>query len=66
MEYDIMMRYPTMKDGVVEIEGVSVAGKSLIASNGGIQNRMVLIPHNARDFQIFAQRRGLTVGKDRL
>ena len=61
-----MMRYPTMEDGVVEIEGVSVAGKSLIASNGGIQNQMVLIPYNARDFQIFAQRRGLTVGKDRL
>jgi hypothetical protein len=66
MEYDIMMRYPTIGDGLVEIEGVSVAGKSLIASNGGIQNQMVLTPENARDFQIFAQRRGLTVGKDRL
>ena len=66
MEYDIMMRYPAIETGLIQIEGVSVAGKSLIASNGGIQNRMVLIPHNARDFQIFAQRRGLTVGKDRL
>lgn len=60
-ECDIVIDYHATTDSVATITGVSVAGVSLLKSNTGGDASMRLPNYTARDFGIFARRRGLSV-----